>query len=176
VLKRGRRWGSPVSTVSEYGLDDRATKVLSPVDARKFSPNLWGLPSLVSNGYRGYFAGSKARPGRDADHPLPSSAGTRMSRGYKLSPLVACMAVAVQLYFYFTLPKSGQFKQKPLSDGSHIFGSLASTWFRPNVAADWLANLLHIREVPDSKLDSEDRLSWPTFLCDFPQTLLKIQG
>jgi len=33
----------------------------------------WGPPSLLYNGY-GVFPGGKARPGRAADHSLPSSA------------------------------------------------------------------------------------------------------
>jgi hypothetical protein len=36
---------------------------------------LWGLPSLLSNG--GPFPVGKARPGRDADHSTPSSADVR---------------------------------------------------------------------------------------------------
>ena len=34
---------------------------------------LWALPSLLYNGYW-VFLGGKVRPGRAADHPLPSSA------------------------------------------------------------------------------------------------------
>jgi hypothetical protein len=71
--------GSSVSIVSAYWLVDRAIEVRSPAGAKDFlyrlcPDRLWGPPNLLYNGYRGSFAGGKARPGRDADHSLPSSA------------------------------------------------------------------------------------------------------
>jgi hypothetical protein len=68
--------------VSDYGLDDRAIGVRSPVGAKDFSSNLcvqtgseahpascpvhW-VPGVLSPGV-------KAQPGRDADHSPPFSA------------------------------------------------------------------------------------------------------
>jgi hypothetical protein len=73
--------GSSGSIVSNYGLDDRAIGVRSPAGAKDFSSILCvqtgsgGPPSLLYNGYRGILSPEvKARPGRDADHSVPSSA------------------------------------------------------------------------------------------------------
>jgi hypothetical protein len=81
VKLKNRSRVSSVSTVSDYGLDDRAIGVRSPAGARGFfllplcPDRLWGPPSLLYNGYRGVLSpGVKARPGRDADHSPPSSA------------------------------------------------------------------------------------------------------
>jgi hypothetical protein len=66
-------WGSSVSIVSGYGLDDRAIGVRSLAGAKDFSSSL-----CVQTGSGAHPAsctmgtGGKARPGRDADH-LPSS-------------------------------------------------------------------------------------------------------
>jgi hypothetical protein len=66
---------SLVSIVSDYGLDDRAIGVPSPAGAKAFSSSL-----CVQTGSGAHPAscpmgtGSKARPGRDADHSPPSSA------------------------------------------------------------------------------------------------------
>jgi hypothetical protein len=60
--------------MSDYGLDDRAIGVLSPAGANDFSSVL-----CVQTGSGAHPAscqmgtGGKARPGRDADHSLPSS-------------------------------------------------------------------------------------------------------
>jgi hypothetical protein len=72
--------GSSGSIVSDYGLDDRAIGVRSPVGAKDFSSLLCvqtssgahPVPSPTGTG--GPFPGGKARPGRDADHSPPSSA------------------------------------------------------------------------------------------------------
>jgi hypothetical protein len=48
-------------------------------------------------GVRGPFPERKARPGRDADHPLPSSAEVKKDELFS-SPHGAYMAVAGQLY------------------------------------------------------------------------------
>jgi hypothetical protein len=53
--------GSSLSIVSGYELDDRATAVRFPAEAKGFflyplcPDRLWGPPSLLYNGYRGYF-------------------------------------------------------------------------------------------------------------------------
>jgi hypothetical protein len=66
--------------VSEYGLNDMAIGVRSPVRTKDFSSNLCvqtgseAQPASCTMGTRGPFPGAKARPGRDADHSLPSSA------------------------------------------------------------------------------------------------------
>jgi hypothetical protein len=58
-----------------YGLDGSDS---IPGMARFISPQrpdrLWGPPSLLSNGYRGRFAGGVRRSGRKADHSSASSA------------------------------------------------------------------------------------------------------
>jgi len=70
----------PDSTVSGYGLDDRANEVRSPAEARDFSSNLCvqtgsgAHPASCTMGTGGPFPGSIARPGRGANHSLPSSA------------------------------------------------------------------------------------------------------
>jgi hypothetical protein len=72
--------GSSVSTVSGYGLDDRATDVRSPAEAKDFSSSLCvqtGSGAHLASctvGTGGPFPRTKARPGRDADHSLTSSA------------------------------------------------------------------------------------------------------
>jgi hypothetical protein len=56
---------SSVGIATGYGLDGRGVRVRVPVGARLFSSprradRFWGLPSLLSNGYRGSFPGGKA--------------------------------------------------------------------------------------------------------------------
>jgi hypothetical protein len=69
-----------VFLVSDYGLDDRAIGVRSPAGAKDFSSNLCvqtssgAHPASCTMGTEGPFPGSKARPGRDADHSPLSSA------------------------------------------------------------------------------------------------------
>jgi hypothetical protein len=66
--------------VSDYGLDDRAIEVRSPVGAEDFSSILCvqtgsgANPASCPMGTGGPFPGAKARPGRDADHSPPSGA------------------------------------------------------------------------------------------------------
>jgi hypothetical protein len=70
-----RNWGSSVSIVSGYGLDDRAIEVRSPAEAKDFSSSFCvqtGSEAHPASCKMG--AGGKARPGRDADHSSPSSA------------------------------------------------------------------------------------------------------
>jgi hypothetical protein len=65
--------------VSDYELDDRAFGVRSRAGAEDFSSSLCvqtgsGVhPVSCTMGTGGLFPGSKARPGRDADHSPPSS-------------------------------------------------------------------------------------------------------
>jgi hypothetical protein len=72
--------GSSVSTVSDYGLDDRELGVRSPAGAKHFSSNLCvqtgsgAHPASCTMGTGGPLPGGKARPGRDADYSPPSSA------------------------------------------------------------------------------------------------------
>jgi hypothetical protein len=71
---------SSVSIVCDYGLDDRAIGVRSPAGAKHFSSSLCvqtgsgAHPASCTMGTGGPFPGSKARPGRDADHSTLSSA------------------------------------------------------------------------------------------------------
>jgi hypothetical protein len=66
--------------VSDYGLEDRAIGVRSPAGAEDFSSSLCvqtgsgAHPASCTMGTEGPFPGDKARPGRDADHSLLSSA------------------------------------------------------------------------------------------------------
>jgi hypothetical protein len=66
--------------VSDYGLDDRAIEVRSPIGAEDFSSSPCvqtgseAHPASYPMGTGGPFPGGKARPGRDADHSPPSSA------------------------------------------------------------------------------------------------------
>jgi hypothetical protein len=68
------------SVVSGYGLDDREIEVRFPAGVKDFSSSLCvqtgsgAHPASCTMGTGGPFPGGKARPGRDADHPPPSSA------------------------------------------------------------------------------------------------------
>jgi hypothetical protein len=72
--------GSSVGIVFGYGLDDRAIKVRSPVEAKGFSSSFCvqtgrgANPASCPMDTGGPFPGGKARPGRDADHSPPCSA------------------------------------------------------------------------------------------------------
>jgi hypothetical protein len=73
--------GSSVNVVSGYGLDDRAIDVLFPAKAKGFfsvtsvSRSALGPTQLPAQWVPGGpFPGSKARPGRDADHSPPFTA------------------------------------------------------------------------------------------------------
>jgi hypothetical protein len=64
--------GSSARVVSGYGLDDRATDVRSPTEAKGFL--LYPLcPDRLLRLTQPPFPGAKARPGRDADHSPQSS-------------------------------------------------------------------------------------------------------
>jgi hypothetical protein len=75
-----RSQSSSVSIVSDYELDNRGS---IPDRGRGFffwplhPDQLWDPPSLLSNGYWGSSPQGKARPVRDADHSLPSSADVK---------------------------------------------------------------------------------------------------
>jgi hypothetical protein len=61
--------------VSDYGLEDRAIGVRSPVGAKDFSSSLFVQTGSVAHPASCTMGtGGKARPGRDADHSPPSSA------------------------------------------------------------------------------------------------------
>jgi hypothetical protein len=84
--------GSSVSTVSGYGLGNRAIEVRSPAEARDFLSNLCvqngsgAHPASFPMGTAGPFPRGKARPGRDADHSSPLVLRSWMSRSYISSP------------------------------------------------------------------------------------------
>jgi hypothetical protein len=80
IKKTNSEPGSSVSIVSVYGLDDRPIELRSSAEAEFFS-----LTSVVQTGSDAHpasctmgtgdpFPGGKGRPGRDADHPPPTSA------------------------------------------------------------------------------------------------------
>jgi hypothetical protein len=78
IIRRSR--GSSVSIVSGYGLDDRAIEVRSLAGSRDFSSNFCvqtgsgAHPASCTMGTGCHFPRSKARLGRETDHPPPSSA------------------------------------------------------------------------------------------------------
>jgi hypothetical protein len=87
-----RSWDSSDSIVSDYRLDDLATGVRSPAEARGFflQPRV-SRPALRSTQppiqwVPGSFPRGKARPERDAEHSPPLVPRSRTSRGYKSSP------------------------------------------------------------------------------------------
>jgi hypothetical protein len=95
-------WGSSVSVVSDYRLDDRC---LIPGRGKVFflfplhPDQLWGPPSLRSNEYRVSFPGGKMWPWRDADHSTSSSAEVKNKDLYYASPPWRLHGVAGQFYF-----------------------------------------------------------------------------
>jgi hypothetical protein len=78
IMKDGSR-GNSVSTVSGYGLKDRAIEVRSPAGAKDFScshcvqTGSGAHPASCPTGTGGPFPGGNAQSGRDADHSPPSS-------------------------------------------------------------------------------------------------------
>jgi hypothetical protein len=69
--------------VSDYGLEDRAIGVRSPAEAKDFPSSLCvqtgsgAHPASCTMGTIGRSPGSRARPGRDADHSPASSAAVK---------------------------------------------------------------------------------------------------
>jgi hypothetical protein len=80
VVNRKEESGSSGSIVSDDGLDDRATEVRSPAEAKDFSSILCvqtgsgAHPASCTMGTGGPFPGGRARLGHNADHSPPSSA------------------------------------------------------------------------------------------------------
>jgi hypothetical protein len=83
-----RSWGSSVSIVSDYRVDDRGT---IPGRGKGFSSILCvqtgseAQPASCTVGTGGSFPGGKARPGRDADHSPHLVPRSEMSRSYTSS-------------------------------------------------------------------------------------------
>jgi hypothetical protein len=76
-----------------------------------------GPPSLVSNGYRGFFPGGKAQRRRDADHSPHLVPRSWMSTRYISSPVCICMAKAGQFFtFYYLLGVSEEKHVVPISN------------------------------------------------------------
>ena len=65
--------GGVVGIPTSYGLDGPGIESRWGENFRTCPDRPWGPPSLLYNGYR-VFPGGKERPGRDANHPPPSSA------------------------------------------------------------------------------------------------------
>jgi hypothetical protein len=86
-------WGSSVSIVSGYALDDRSIEVRSPAEAKNFSCSLcvqtgFGAhPASCTLGTGGPCLRSKARLGREADHSPHLVPRSKVSRSYTSSPL-----------------------------------------------------------------------------------------
>jgi hypothetical protein len=71
--------GSVVGIATVYGLEDRGVGFRVQVETRVFtSPyrldRLWGLPSILSNWYRGALSPRIKLPAREVDHSPPNSA------------------------------------------------------------------------------------------------------
>jgi hypothetical protein len=68
-------------------------RVQFPSETRGFSirhpDRLWGLPSLLSNGYRGALSLGVKRPGREADHSPQSSAKVKNGGAISLLPHIS---------------------------------------------------------------------------------------
>jgi hypothetical protein len=77
---RSKNLGSSVSTVSDYGLGDRAIEVLPPTEAKYFSSILCvhtgsgAHTASCTLGTGGPYPGGKARLENDPDHSPPSNA------------------------------------------------------------------------------------------------------
>jgi hypothetical protein len=65
--------GSSVGIATDYILDGPGIESRWGMRFSAHPDRPWGPPSLLYNGYRVFFGG-KVRPGRAADHSLPSSA------------------------------------------------------------------------------------------------------
>jgi hypothetical protein len=87
-----RSWDSSVNIVSDYRLDDLATGVQSPAEAKDFSSSLCvqtgsgAHPASCTMGTGGPFSGVKARPERDAEHSPILMPRSRTSNRYISSP------------------------------------------------------------------------------------------
>jgi hypothetical protein len=82
---------SSVGIANGYGLDGQGVAVRVPVESRIFSsprlPNqLWGSPSLISNGYQGVVSTGVKRPRREADHSAPNTAEVKKMWLYTFTP------------------------------------------------------------------------------------------
>jgi hypothetical protein len=83
IIMNLRNWGSSVSKMSDYGLDDREIGFWSLAEAKDLSCRLCGHcvetgsgahPAYCPMDTGGPFPGAKAQPGHDANHSPPSNA------------------------------------------------------------------------------------------------------
>jgi hypothetical protein len=132
-------WVSSVSIVSDYRLDDRATRVHSKAQAKDVSfglcpDQLWGPPSLLSSRYQQVLSpGVKCSQGvmlTTHPHLVPRS---KMSRSILPLPLVTWMVVVGQLY-----PRKNTLKGTPNQNRSvreawesHLTASYTVMWHIP---------------------------------------------
>jgi hypothetical protein len=102
--------GSSVSTVSGYGLDDRANEVPSPADAKNFSSRLCvqtgsgAHPASCTMGTGGPFPGAKRGLGVTLTTPPHLMPRSKMSRSYTSSLpsfSVEWSGTALALFIYF---------------------------------------------------------------------------
>jgi hypothetical protein len=87
---------STIGIVTAYRLDDTGVGVQIPVGSRIFSSprhpyQLWGPPSLLSNGYQGLFPPGGKQQGREADHSPPASAKVKKVWIYTSTPTYTFM-------------------------------------------------------------------------------------
>jgi hypothetical protein len=97
-MKTNVSQGSSVSTVSGYGLDDRAieTRFLAEASVSRLALGPTQPPVQLVQGVLS--PGVKARPGRDADHSPPSSAEAEIEQElYLLSTEAPSWRVVGQL-------------------------------------------------------------------------------
>jgi hypothetical protein len=95
VASSFRSWGSSVSIVSDYRLDwgsiPQQRQRNFPLVSVQISYE--AHPASYPKGTGSSFPGGKARPGRDADHSLPSSAKVKNEKVLYSSPHWRCMTL-----------------------------------------------------------------------------------
>jgi hypothetical protein len=83
---------STIGIATSYGLNSRGLGVRVPVEGRFCSSSrrpgrFWGPPSVLSNGYRGFFPPGVKRQGREANHSHTTSAKAKNMWIYTSTPL-----------------------------------------------------------------------------------------
>jgi hypothetical protein len=84
--------------VTSYGLDDGGSipgRVLGLFPSPPRPGRFWGLPSLLSNGYLGFFSQWVKRSGLEADYSPPSSFEVKNAWSYTSAPPVRLLGVVL---------------------------------------------------------------------------------